>query len=167
MKLLNISEFFGFSIEVYIICIIISVPTFFFWRWLLRKLVKVGNTRQVLTWLATIIATPIIYSGLIYLFILWISYEPTKKFDSFLWQKDKESRYQMADNIVESKILINKDTIQLKEVLGEPAYRDSAAKRWSYNIGMGGGGLGFMFHELTITFNAKKVISVEHIKIRD
>jgi hypothetical protein len=34
-------------------------------------------------------------------------------------------------------------------------------------MGMGGGGLGFLFQNLIIRFDKEKAVSVEHAKIRD
>ena len=61
LYLLDIPTIFGLSIEVYLILIILGIPTFFFWRWIFKKYIKVNKTRKILIWLATIILTPCIY----------------------------------------------------------------------------------------------------------
>ncbi len=73
----------------------------------------------------------------------------------------------MGNNIIESKMLIGKDTNQVKQMLGEPTRIGGPTLQWTYDMGMGGGGLGFMFHNLHIKFKDQKVVSVEHGKIRD
>jgi hypothetical protein len=167
-KFLYIPVIFGLSIEVYLILFFIFIPTFFFWKWLLKKYIKVEKTRKIMTWLATLILLPIIYSGLIILFVFGISYTPNKNFDKTRWVTDKEERYQMADDIIRSKMLIGKDTNQVKSIIGEPPWRDEAAKKWTYNMGCGGGGLGFLFHNLDLNLDKNGiVISVEHIEIKD
>jgi hypothetical protein len=167
-KFLYIPVIFGLSIEVYLILFFIFIPTFFFWKWLLKKYIKVEKTRKIMTWLATLILLPIIYSGLIILFVFGISYTPNKNFDKTRWVTDKEERYQMADDIIRSKMLIGKDTNQAKSIIGEPPWRDEAAKKWTYSMGCGGGGLGFLFHNLDLNLDKNGiVISVEHIEIKD
>ena len=74
----------------------------------------------------------------------------------------------MADDIIKSKMLIGKDTNQVKQIIGEPPWRDETAKKWTYNMGCGGGGLGFLFHNLDLNLDKRGiVVSVEHIEIRD
>jgi len=171
--LLDIPVIFGLSIEVYFILLAVAIPTFFFWRWLLKKIIKVDRTRKIVTWTATLIGTPLIYGGLIMLFMFGITYTPSKDFDKIQWLTDKEGRFQMAGDITTSKMLIGKDTTQVKQILGEPTWggdstwRQDTINTFTYDMGMGGGGLGFMFHNLIIKFDKGKVVSVDHVKIRD
>ena len=44
--LLIIPELFGVSIEVYFILIFLSVPTYFFWRWVLKKFISDDKSRK-------------------------------------------------------------------------------------------------------------------------
>ena len=165
LTLLDIPVIFGLSIEVYFILLIIAIPTFFFWRWLLKKYIKVDRTRKIATWSATLIGTPIIYVGLIILFFFGMTYTPSKDFEKSEWLTDKEGRFQMADDIIESKMLIGKDTTLVKQILGEPTWGGDTTKVWSYDMGFGGGGLGFLFHQLNLKLDSKgKVTSVEHVK---
>ncbi len=82
------------------------------------------------------------------------------------WQTDREGRFQMAGDIIESKRLLGKDTSQVKQILGDAAWGNSDST-FVYDMGFGGGGLGFMFHHLIVKFDNNKVVLVEHAKIRD
>jgi hypothetical protein len=79
----------------------------------------------------------------------------------------------MAGDLINSKQLIGLDTIQVKEVLGVPSsfnVNDSSGnnvKNWVYEMGSGGGGLGFLIHNLLIKFENEKVVTVEHIELKD
>jgi hypothetical protein len=148
-----------------------AIPVFFTCKWLLKKWIKKERTRKIATWVATLVVTPIIYTGLIVLLIYWISYTPSKDFTQQEWLTNKEERYQMADDIIESKLLIGKDTNHVKLILGDTYWSDNywrpdSINTWTYDMGIGGG-LGFMFNHLYIKFEEDKVISVEHIKIPD
>ena len=99
-------------------------------------------------------------------FLFYIFSVPTKKFDTKVWRTETNKRFQMADNIIDSKLLIEKDTNQIKQLLGEPTERDSLTN-WTYNMGQGGGGLGFLFHSLIVSFENEKVTRVVHAKIQD
>ena len=167
ISLLNIPVLFGLSIEVYLVLLIIAIPTFLFWRWLFKKYIKNNNIRKMLTWAATLIATPFIYIGLILLFVVWMTYTPSKDFDQMQWQSNKKERFQMANYIIETNMLIGKDTNQVKQLLGIPTRDRSTTGVWTYDMGYGGGGLGFLFHHLHLKFKNNKVVSVEHIEIQD
>lgn len=168
LTLLNIPILFGFSIEVYITLFLIAIPTFFFWRWLLKKYIKVDRKRKIAVWCATLITTLLIYLVLFQLLLFSLTYTPSRDFDRKLWSSNKENRFQMAGNIIKSKILIGKDTSQVKQMLGEPTWINARTQNWTYDMGIGGGGLGFLFHNLDLKLDNKgKVTSVEHIEIPD
>lgn len=170
--LLEILVIYGLSIEVYLILLVIAIPTFFFWKWLFRKFFKVDRTRKIATWTATLIATPAIYIGLILLMLFGMAYTPNKDFNKSKWLTDKEGRFQMASNIIESKMLIGKDSNQIKEILGDPTsgsystWQSNPINSWTYDMGMAGG-FGLLLHYLVIEFKSNRVISVTHAKIRD
>jgi hypothetical protein len=167
MNLLEIPAFFGLSIEVYFILLCISIPTYFFWRWVFRKRIADKSKRNISALVSTIILTPLIYLGLIVIFIYLISREPSSDFDKSKWLTDREGRFAMGDDIVKSKILIGKDTNQVKQLLGQPTWQDSSNTTWTYDMGNGGGGLGFLFHNLSIQFEKAKAVKVGHIRIKD
>lgn len=165
--LLEIPIFFGLSIEVYIILLLISIPTYFFWRSVFKKRITDKKKRIISALVSTIVLTPIIYVGLIGIFIYYITREPSSDFDKSKWLTDREGRFAMGDEIVKSKILLGKDTNQVKQLLGQPTWQDSLNVTWTYDMGNGGGGLGFLFHNLSVQFDKAKVVKVDHIRIKD
>ncbi|MBK9718206.1 MAG: hypothetical protein IPO85_11970 [Saprospiraceae bacterium] len=96
-----------------------------------------------------------------------LSREPSRDFDQSKWLTNKEDRFEMADDLIKRKVLIDRDSSQIIQLLGIPLVRDSLNLNWIYDMGSGGGGLGFLFHQLRITFDKNKVIKVEHIRIPD
>jgi len=167
LTLLGIPVIFGLSIEVYIICLIIAIATFFFCKWLFKKFVKTERRRKLTALTIALVATPLIYFGLIRLLMFWITYTPSKGFDKSQWRIDKEGRFQMAGDIINSKMLINRDTTEVKKILGDPSWRQNAINAWTYDMGLGGGGLGFLFHSLVVKFDKNRVVAVEHAEVRD
>ena len=97
--LLIIPEFFGISIEVYFIILILAIPTFFIWRW-----------------------------------IFSISYYPSKDFDRQKWISDKEKRYELSEEIIESEMLIGKTKAEVKQILGDEENTDDS-DLWNYYLG--------------------------------
>ena len=132
--LLIIPEFFGISIEVYFIILILAIPTFFIWRWIFRKHIKDRKKLNIATLIATIIATPLIYVGIIMFWIFSKSYYPSKDFDRQKWISDKEKRYELSEEIIESEMLIGKTKAEVKQILGDEENTDDS-DLWNYYLG--------------------------------
>ncbi len=161
--LLDIPVIFGLSIEVYFILIILGIPTFFFWRWVFKKYIKVDRTRKVLTWLATIILTPCIYVGLILLVFFSISYYSKHDFDRQKWFADKDKRYELSNDIIESKMLIGKSKSQVRQLLGGEDNSDSL-NVWTFGLGIRPELFNIDDSYLQVEFKDDKVVNVEQHK---
>ncbi|WP_321426364.1 hypothetical protein [uncultured Bacteroides sp.] len=163
MTLLYIPTILGVSIEVYFILFVLCLPTFIFWRWLLKKLIKVDRTRKIVSWVATLIATPLIYIGIIMLLFFSMSYYPTHDFDKEKWFTDKEKRYEMSDDIIESNMLIGKTKAEIQQILGDG---DNSAQSddWYYYLGYRPGFASIDPDVLYIEFRNCKVIRIEQHK---
>lgn len=152
---------FGLSIEVYFILIILGIPAFFFWRWLFKNFIKVGRTRQIYTWAATIILTPLIYVTIVLLIIYFISYYPSRNFDRKKWLTDKEKRYELSQDLIKSKILIGKSKIEVKQFLCDKEDNQDQFDTWDFGLGYRPGLFNIDPDYLEIEFKNKKVINVE------
>ena len=106
--------------------------------------------------------TPLIYLSIVYAFIFAISYEPRRDFDKKKWMENPGKRYYMSKDLIDNE-LMGKDTTQLKELLGSPERQGI----WVYQMGEGSGGLGFIFHSLSIRLEQGKVAGVEHHRVSD
>jgi hypothetical protein len=147
--------------------IILAVPIFLIVVWLTGKFIKRKQYKYITAAIITILLTPIIYIGAVAVFFSILFHEPTKKFDKKVWLSDTTKRFQMADNIVYSKLLLENDTNQIKQLLGNPTWRNDSLSTWTYNMGTGGGGLGFLLHYLNISFVGGKAIKVDHLQVKD
>lgn len=146
---------------------IIGFPLYFLFKWISRKYIKQEKNRTIFVAVATPLATILFYGLFVYGILFLITYSPKKDFDRTSWLTEKNTRYQMVDDLINKKLLINSDSTKVKYLIGEPASRDSSNTRWHYNMGTGGGGLGFLFHYLNIKFENNKVDSVQHIEYMD
>lgn len=155
------------SIEVYIINLVIGIVTFFILRWTLKKFVNTDKLRIGLTWVGTIILTPIIYVGLFTVFFTMLFYEPKKDFERDKWFADKEGRYEMRDYIVESRILNGKNKKEIIDMIGLPDFGTDTTNVWNYDLGTSGAGFGWQFNTLLVTFDNDRVVKVEKQEIVD
>ena len=102
----------------------------------------------------------------------FLTKEKSRDFDKKDWillNEDIEKRlhrYEMIDDLIDSRVLIDKDSIQVKELLGKPNYKNTNENVWTYEAGTGGG-FGFVDHFLEIYYKKNKVQKIEHKRIQD
>jgi len=125
------------SPEVPIIILILAIPVYFFSKWILKRL-KLGNSknRKYLAIIPAIFLSPLLYVSIILIWIFSISYYPKTTFDRQKWDDNKEERYKMSKNIIESEMLIGKTKDEVIELLGNDFY--------TYNENHIAYGLGFV-----------------------
>ena len=111
------------SPEVPIIILILAIPVYFLTKWIFKRL-KLGNekNRKYLAIIPTIILSMLLYVGIIFVFVFSISYYPKTDFNKQEWNKNKEERYKMSNDIIKSEILIGKTKDEVIELLGDDFY---------------------------------------------
>ncbi len=154
------------SIEVYVINFLIGVAVFFSFRWLFRKFIRNEKQRKWAVWGTTIIVTPIIYVGLILAMLASWSYVPKRGFNQERWFSDKESRHEMKENLMKSRLLEGKTKEEVASILGGPTWGDTT-NVWQYDMGASSAGFGWRFHTLKITFENGRAAKVEGYEVVD
>ena len=154
------------SPEVPIIILILAVPTFFILRWILKKFIKVKKTRNLVSLIGTIIIAPILYVGLIIAFFSYLFHEPQYDFEKERWFAEKNERYEMRDDLINSGILNGKTKIEIIELIGNSESADST-DIWTYALGTSGAGFGWQFNSLILTFENGIVSDVKKQEIVD
>lgn len=155
--LLFIPEIFGVNIEVYFILLLIGVLSFFFWRWLLKKLITIDKTRRTATWIATILLTPLMYGLFVMFWMMSATYYPSNDFNKEKWHEDIEKRYELSEDLIDSEILIGKTKKEVKKILGD-TFQEWSADNWSYYLGSRPGIMDPDY--LDIEFKDGKVVKV-------
>ena len=134
ITLIYLQTIFGIHISNYIIMLLIAIPAFFIWRYVFKKFISVIRTRKMVTWTATLISAPLIYMGIVQLFFFGLSYYPTHDFNKEKWFSDREKRYEVFEDIIESEMLIGKTKTEVRQILGDENNSDES-DYWRYNIG--------------------------------
>ncbi len=87
----------------------------------------------------------------------------TVKFEKATWLANTVDRFYMADDIIESRLLIGKDTNQVKQILGDLSASEKGLSEWWYYMGAVPAGFGVSMHQLIVRFDINmKVVDVEH-----
>ena len=147
--------------------LIVSITVIIFCRWLAKKITRSGRSTAY-----AINTTRLIYFGFIYPAFVWlvfnvITFEKQIKFNRDRWMAEKYKRYEMVKDLIQSNIVASKDTNEVKAIIGDPDFRNDDLQNWSYNMGEGGGGLGFTLHYLLVEFKGDTVSHVLHHDIVD
>ncbi len=155
--------------EIIIFIIPIAVVLFFVIQGLTKSKINNKNKRVFNSILGAILIAPVLYGVFIISLLYLFSFVKSQTFVQEKWMlatEEENGRYEMADDLINRKILIANDSIKVKEILGEPEYRNKLQNTWFYYLGFGGG-IGFTDYELQVIFANNKVIEVKHIRIRD
>ena len=149
------------SPEVPIIVLILGIPLYFICVRILRKL-KVGteNNRKYLALIPTLVLSPLVYVGIIMMWVLAASYYPDRNFDPNEWKSNPEERYEMSKDLIESKRLIGKTRIEVVQILGSET-TSHGENHISYELGYVPGMINIDPDYLDIYFENGKVYKVE------
>lgn len=157
--------------EPLIFIIPIAFVVYFIIYGLTETRIENKNRRVLNSILGAVLISPVLYFVFIVGILFLMSREGSREFNSKEWKSGKEvdaamNKYQMIDDLIDEEILIGLDTIKVKEIIGAPDFRTKEQNSWSYNAGTGGG-IGFVDHQLEISFKNNKVVKVKHIRIKD
>lgn len=139
---------------------------------LLFLFLKTVDKRKWLTFLISLILTPVVYFYVAYPFINIISnYHHQKYFDSEDWIEKPALRYEMIDNVIENKVLLGKTKEEVQSLLGNfewltwnDAKNIEDSNLWNYSLGIEPGAFNTKKDVLEITFNNNIVIKLKTYK---
>lgn len=124
----------GIGIEVYAILIILAIPIYLFWLRLLRNVIIQEKRKKFIVLIITVITIPIIYVVIIFSLLTGIYYYPDRDFDKEQWFNNKEKRYELSHDIIESRMLIGKTKNEVQQILGNE-YSSDGEDHWMYELG--------------------------------
>ena len=134
--------------------------------------VKTIDDRVWLTFLVSILLTPLIYFYGVYPMInIFSNYHHEKYFTKKLWIDKPALRYELSDNIVSSKILIGQSKNDINKTLGDYEWlswddikKDHNPNKWNYAMGFEPGAFNSKKECLELTFKNNKVTEVKLYK---
>jgi amino acid transporter len=149
------------SFSIPIILLLIALPIYFLIKAILKKY-NIGSkdNRWLITFVTTLIISPIIYVIAITIWIFSLSYYPVNEFNKEDWTLNKEERFKMSKDIIENKILIGKTKSEIIELLGEDYYEYSD-EHIAYELGFVPGPVNIDSDVLDIYFENGNVVKVE------
>jgi hypothetical protein len=156
MRFITSTSVFGIGLDAYLIIIILGIPVFFLWRRVFRSTAP-KRKRLVITWLVTIFSVPLVYVAIIVILFLVNVYYPDRSFNKTDWDNNKDERYEYANNIISSKMLIGKTKAEVKKLFGDEGNKQNNDD-WFYSLGFTPGSIDP--DSIEIEFKNGKVESV-------
>lgn len=149
------------SFTIPIILILIALPFYFLIQAILKKY-NIGSkeNRWLVTFVSTLIISPIIYVLTTLIWIFTLSYYPDNDFNKEDWTLNKEERFKMSKDIIENEILIGKTKSEIIELLGED-YHEYSDEHIAYDLGFVPGPVNIDSDVLDIYFENGNVVKVE------
>ena len=147
----------GFFIMLLIVLIILGLPLFFIWRRLFKKFIKTKRKRVILICCATAISTPLVLAGICSFLFFWEFHYPKLDFNRQKWIDNKDERYEFAEDIINSKMLIGKTKTDVEKLLGNDHFKEDD-NDWFYDLGFTPGSIDP--DSIEIEFKNGKVESV-------
>ena len=111
------------STIIILLLVILAIPVYFLSIWIVNKFkIEKEENRKILAIMATIIFSPIIYFGIIIIWIFSITYYPKIDFNKQKWESNKDERYKMSEYIISNNMLIGKTKDEVINLLGNEYY---------------------------------------------
>jgi len=131
------------------------------------------DKRKWLSFLVSLVLTPIVYYYIFYPFInIFSSYHHQKYFDAQAWDAKPAFRYEMSSNIINDSLFIGKTKNEVENNLGKPewfgwddAIKANSPDKWNYNLGFKPGALNDMQECMELVFNNNQVASVTQYQL--
>lgn len=126
------------------------------------------DKRKWLTFLISLVLTPLVYFYLAYPFVNIVSnYHHQKYFNVEAWVEKPSLRYEMIDNTIETDTLVDLSKYEVAKLLGKAEWLswDDAKKahdtnKWNYGLGIEPGALTEEKMNVEITFKNNIVSSL-------
>lgn len=142
-----------------------GIPVYSLIHHLLKKRIENKTNRRLMLWLLTILSTPVFFVSCIVFFFMVTSYYPKHAFTENRWATEKETRYEMEDDLINSKLLVGKTKAEVVQIVGLEG-NELKSDSWRYFMGKKP---GFTFESSQIEVNYKdgKVETVGRMKPTD
>ncbi|WP_434036537.1 hypothetical protein [Formosa sp. 4Alg 33] len=102
-----------------IFILLLAIPAYFFFRWLLKKLdIGTIKNRKYVAMFPALLLSPLLYIVIILLWMASSTYYPKHDFSTYHWKTNIEERYTMSEHIITSNLLIGKTKAEITTLLG-------------------------------------------------
>ncbi len=149
------------KITLYILTILVSIPTVIIWNWFFKKFIRSDKSRKLTSWLIMFAMVPVIYKVIVVPWYLGLSFFPSRNFNKEKWHSAAGKRYEMSEDIIDRDILIGKTKADIQLLLGKA--ENTSENEWEYVLGSRPGLFVIYPDLLRIIFKDGKVVKIRWI----
>ncbi len=132
------------------------------------------DKRKWVTFLISIVLTPIVYFYVFYPFInIFISYHHQKYFDGQAWAEKPSLRFEMSDEMIRDSLFFGKSKMDIQNALGttewygwDVSLKANSPEKWNYNLGFKPGAFNTMQECMEFTFKNDTVKTVTQYQLK-
>jgi hypothetical protein len=132
------------------------------------------DKRKWVTFLISLVLTPIVYFYVFYPFInIFCSYHHHKYFDAEAWKEKPALRYEMSGEMIKDSLFIGKNKKDIQNTLGKSEWygwddslKANSPEKWNYNLGFKPGAFNMMQECLEFDFKQDTVNSVKQYQLK-
>ncbi len=134
---------------------------------LLWQFVKSIDDRKWLSFIISVVFTPVIYFYLFYpLLNIFSSYHHEKHFDAPAWEKKPTLRFEMSNQIIDNQLFKGKTKSEVQKALGKSEWygwddsiKMNSPEKWNYNLGFKPGAFNTQQECLELVFKNNVVVN--------
>ncbi len=134
--------------------------------------VRTIDKRKWLTFLVSLLISPLVYFYMVYPMInIFSNYHHQKYFSAELWKEKPDLRYEISDDMMNSEILTGKSKTEIVSLIGNYewlSWNDSIKNhdnnKWNYSLGIEPGAFNTEKECIEIVFKNDNVIAVTPFK---
>lgn len=142
------------------IALALAIPILFEWHRALRKKIGHNFVAALAAMLLTAVSISVVYVVVASAFFAMATYYPDDDFDRLRWLAEKEKRFELSEDLIESRMLIGKTKAEVKQLLGDEG-NEEQSNYWQYYLGYRPTIMGIDPDVLDIYFEDGKVTRVE------
>ncbi len=132
------------------------------------------DKRKWLSFLISLLLTPIVYFYLLYPLInIFSSYHHLKHFEAKAWKNAPALRYEMSHEIISQQLFYGKTKEDVKATLGTPEWygwdntiNANSKNKWNYNLGFKPGAFNMNQECLELIFTNNTVTNVRQYQLK-
>ena len=131
------------------------------------------DRRKWLTFLISLVLTPIVYFYLFYPMLnIFSNYHHQKYFEAEAWIEKPALRYEMSKQIISDSLLIDKNKNEIESILGKPEWygwddsiKANSLEKWNYNLGFKPGAFNDMQECIELVFSNNTVKTIRQYQL--
>ncbi|HIU55913.1 MAG TPA: hypothetical protein IAB03_08935 [Candidatus Gallibacteroides avistercoris] len=143
-------------VQIFIMLLLAAIlyPLF---RWIFRRI----KQHKIWAILCAVILAPIIYTVIIWIVLFYVNFLPERSFNQEWWLNNSNKRYEMADDIINSGMLLGKSKQEVIQLLGEDyVNNENEEQAIGYDLGLSSESPYLPDKILNIEFEGDKVVNV-------